>query len=526
MLHSDAINDSVARELVDWSSLLKKERDMSALTFRRRQAKGSLLLPAMTLTELLVVIAVLAILVALSSAPMGNVMKRMSNLRCQSNLARIAQSTTLQLRDSDPAAAKALPTPQDWHAAVLKDVDGATSILLCPEGSGSDTYGAVSGTDGSGTGMAAEAMRNFLRDYRYRIGTFTWLYWTKPDGSRMSAQERWGFSTPWQYFAVDGSYFIRRVSQTGRDTLYNAPYLNPDGSVFWYRGVYNTFLLTQLVDHKNADGTPRVATSPQQCMVMSYTPDSNPYRYWAYSEVNIIPADANINLATSDCAAAGSSWGYSGQTVTYQMSGATRGGEDRWYTWAAGGYNFPESPNRDSCFRFTHTPEGTTEIAIRVNRRSYGYDTQVGYNGYCPTIVKRGTAPSSDLIVVADNQGEALYGSADPELYEKVVLGTPTSGSGSTTPEPKTYQVSYGINPLVTSAGGVPADHILSLDYSHLVVDKNNSDDQADWASASVPFARHDNKVNVVLRNGQVRSYFPTDIDPTVPSNYAQFWGP
>ncbi|MCE5325493.1 MAG: prepilin-type N-terminal cleavage/methylation domain-containing protein [Planctomycetaceae bacterium] len=482
---------------------------------------------AMTLTELLVVMAVLAVLVTLLISPMGNMMKRVSFVRCQSNLARIAQAATLQNRDSDPAAKKALAAPQDWHVAVLKDIDNATSILQCPEGSGADTYGRAGTSGAPGANMADETMRNFLRDYRYRIGAFTWMFWTNPDGSKISAQQRWGFSTPWEYFAIDGSYFVRRVSDTGRNTLYNAPYLDASGNVFWYRGVYNTFLLTQLVDPKNSDGSPRSAVKPQQCMVMSYAPDSNPHRYWVYSEVNIIPPDANINLATNDCAGAGSGWGYSGQTQTYQMRGATRAGEDRWYTWEAGGYNFPESPNRDSCLRITHTPEGTTEISIRTNQRNYGYSSEVGFNGYCPNIVKKAAAPSADTVAVADQQGQSLWGANDPELYEKVVLGTPTGDTGGgTEPDVKQYVVSYGINPQITSAAGLRADRILAIDYNHLVVDKDNSADQADWANATVPFARHDKKVNVVFRSGDVHTYFPTDIDPTIPSNYARYWGP
>ncbi|MCE5278539.1 MAG: hypothetical protein ABFD92_00380 [Planctomycetaceae bacterium] len=481
----------------------------------------------MTLTELLVVVAVLTILVTLLIAPVGNLMQRVSNVRCQSNLARIAQTTTLQNRDSDPAAKKALAQPQDWHIAVLKDVDNATSVLLCTEGSGADTYGRSAGSGGSGPGAADETMRNFLRDYRYRIGAFTWMFWTNPDGTKISAQERWGFSTPWQYFPIDGSYFVRRVSETGRNTLYNQPYLDASGNVFWYRGVYNTFLLTQLVDQKNSDGSPRSDKRPQQCVVMSYTPDSNPYQYWMYSEVNIIPPDANINLATSDCRGAGSGWGYSGQTATYNMSGATRAGSDRWYTWEAGGYNFPESPNRDSCLRIIHTPEATTEISIRTNERNYAYSAEVGYDGYCPTIVKKASVPSADTVVVATDQGKDKWTANDPELYERVIIGTPSGGGGGAEePDVKEYVVSYGINPLITSSAGLPANRILAIDYNHLVVDKNNAADQADWANATVPFARHNGKVNAVFRSGEVRSFYPADINPTIPSNYATFWGP
>jgi len=149
-----------------------------------------------TLTELLVVMAIIVLLVAVTLPGLTGLANRTNPVVCARNLRQLGQTSALQERDGIGQPAR-FTVAENWVGEVLKDTDGQTAVFNCP--AGGQQFTTVSEGDGGtgGTGGNADAaMRDFLQNYRYRVGCFTWLFWTNPDGSNQSAQQRWGFSTP------------------------------------------------------------------------------------------------------------------------------------------------------------------------------------------------------------------------------------------------------------------------------------------------------------------------------------------
>ncbi len=87
---------------------------------------------AMTLTELLVVVAVIAILVTLLIPTAGAFMERMADTRCKSNLNNISQALHV--------GKGGMPAVADWTAAVVANATPA--ILACPKGGDRYTFPA------------------------------------------------------------------------------------------------------------------------------------------------------------------------------------------------------------------------------------------------------------------------------------------------------------------------------------------------------------------------------------------------
>ena len=345
--------------------------------------------------------------------------------------------------------------------------------------------------EGGGGGLQEEARRNFLLNYRYRI------YIALNVGY-------WGSNTRYQYFQLDNSYFNRRLSDTQRWALHPAggaytPVVNRgEGGGFW--------------DTMGDD-------AQMYCFEKVYVEDANPYRFWTYNEVMIVPPDA------TNTAALNATFSSSDADSTLGTWNKFRPGSDRKYTWEFGdGGNYAEPRCRDSCFRITFQEDGQTEVAIRCNRSRYS-------SWFRPSLVKPGATPSEDEVAFGDQGWAPAWSrSMDPEGYKKVFVplgegGDPGGGDGGGGSDgfSQGYEISYGINPHVTDDVGLPRDRILAIDYSHLVVAET---DVEDWGVLQPTFARHFGKVNTLLRSGSVTLQDAGDIDPTVPSVADALWKP
>ncbi|MCE5325769.1 MAG: prepilin-type N-terminal cleavage/methylation domain-containing protein [Planctomycetaceae bacterium] len=463
----------------------------------------------MTLTELLVVIAVLAILVTLLMPSLSGVLSRTRMTVCRSNLMRIGQCPSLQLRDMDKTVAATLADPKDWYKVVLKDADNAKTILLCPE-SATNVVVTSGGTPPSGgTSLAEEAMRTFLRDYRQRItnGIPSWAPWLA------DPVVLWKTAFRDVYIPLDGtSYFARKINDPERESLLTVPAGSYNGAIIKDR--YGN-PLTMLLDTFGASGYG--ANAPQWCFKFNYEPGSNPYCNWIYAESGIIPPD-------SDPAGV---WQSFKNTGGYYDTGVDQGTGQTWWWGGRAGYKYfgpqGESPCQNVGMWITHKDDGTTSIGVRIfTEMMYGQ----------PNLVKKGDLTPDDVIVIPNGYGSpsnpafsaANWNSPDREGYPKVSIGTPgsTGGDGGTPGETNSLTISYGINPHLVDVAGLGADKILAIDYEHLIVQNNDED----WADTNPSFARHNGNVNVLLRSGSVKMMNPTEIDPTIPGTEAQYWLP
>ncbi|MCE5327787.1 MAG: type II secretion system GspH family protein [Planctomycetaceae bacterium] len=459
----------------------------------------------MTLTELLVVIAVIAILVTLILPTAGNFIQRMNVTLCQNNLLRIGQMQCIQQREFDKSIAAKFTSPENWPLLVLAETGNAGNILRCPEGYGisitSSSGGSGGGSGGGESDLRSAARSAFFSDYYYRVDIIpTYL------------STGWA-CLPCQYFPVNNSYFVRRLSEQQRVTLPPQDVTNPNHNNYGY------VFYDRWPSHE-ADF----------CCQKTYVEDANPYRFWMYSEVMILPGNfvpGNIpSRAPTDAV------------------------DPHWYSWQAGGSGLGDCWCRDSTFRIQFMQDGSTEVKIRCNNIRYSgtfrpgivkkaasgvysedtsYQSANGPDGR-PTTTLLGPAAPTTFVDGWDTEAspDPRWFQTNPELYPTVTIPTvsgtpppvePPSGEG------KDYVVSYGINPVVASTSSLSPDRVLAIDYSHVAVRAlTDVQEAAEWDTPE--FARHQGKLNVLLRRGNVRFMFPDEIDPRTPTNQQQYWNP
>ncbi|KKL28890.1 hypothetical protein LCGC14_2370630, partial [marine sediment metagenome] len=143
------------------------------------------------------------------------------------------------------------------------------------------------------------------------------------------------------------------------------------------------------------------------CFEKIYVEDGNPYRFWTYNEVMIVPPDATNTFALN------ATFSSSDADRTLGTWNKFRPGSDRKYTWEFGdGGNYAEPRCRDSCFRITFQEDGQTEVAIRCNRSRYS-------SWFRPSLVKPGATPSEDEVAFGDQGWAPAWSrSMDPEGYK------------------------------------------------------------------------------------------------------------
>ncbi|MCE5279531.1 MAG: prepilin-type N-terminal cleavage/methylation domain-containing protein [Planctomycetaceae bacterium] len=459
---------------------------------------------AMTLTELLVVVAVIAVLVTLMLPAGSNLIQRVNVTLCQNNLLRIAQTQTIQQREFDRSIAAKFTSPESWPLLVKTETGGG-SILRCPEGYGI-SVSSSSGGGGSGGGssdLRSAARSAFFSDYYYRIDIIP---------TYLSAA--WSGCLPCQYFPVNNSYFVRRLSENQRVTLPPQDMTNPNhnnyGYVFWDRW-----------PSKQADF----------CCQKTYVEDANPYRFWMYNEVMVLPGNfvpGNIpSRAPTDAV------------------------DPHWYSWQAGGSGLGDAWCRDSAFRIQFLEDGSTEVKIRANNIRYSgtfrpglvkkaasgvytedtsYQSANGPDGR-PTTTLLGPAAPTTYVDGWDTEAnpDPRWFQTNPELYPTVIIptvsGTPPPADPPPADETGDYVVSYGINTQLVGASGLSPDRVLAIDYSHLAVRAlTDPAEAAEWDAAE--FARHQGKLNVLFSRGNVKLMLPDEIDPRIPTNQQMYWNP
>jgi prepilin-type N-terminal cleavage/methylation domain-containing protein len=86
------------------------------------------------------------------------------------------------------------------------------------------------------------------------------------------------------------------------------------------------------------------------------------------------------------------------------------------------------------------------------------------------------------------------------------------------------YKTSYGMSSVADRIHG-PKNVVLVLDYEKAVADCAGDEpgDLMDWQTLVAP--RHRGKVNVLLESGAVKTFYPTQIDPTTPEGLKR-WQP
>ncbi|MEN6505139.1 MAG: prepilin-type N-terminal cleavage/methylation domain-containing protein [Planctomycetaceae bacterium] len=458
----------------------------------------------MTLTELLVVVAILAILVTLLVPATGNLLVKTRALMCQNNLKRIGQSVSLQSRDMDKSARPAFAEAGDWYKAVLKDSDDAKSILQCAEGATVLTETTSGGHEGPA--LAEEKLQAFKADYRLRMSC---------NFNGKDAITAFGCSSNYLYLPLDGtSYFARKISHTEymvmrdhKDASGNNDYLHPSVAQFAPAGNTPTFQGTpQRLLH---DLPNNWAWSPEYCYNFLYSPGADSYTYWIYAGTGAVPPDSNEAMVRAT---------FSGYRLKQNMD--TYWGIYAFWGGSATYKSFSDDPAQDVAFWVTHEQDGTTVMRIRrmwsTSDRNHGI----------PNIVRHSntTTPGVDDVLVVEKFGHPNNDAWAPNAAVIESLPTVTIGSatGGTTPPGSTtsFKVSYGINPSITDQAGLGQQKILAIDYDHLVVRPTDED----WTAPEPAFARHSGKVNVLYRDGSVATKWPTEIDPNLYE--AQYWRP
>ncbi|MCE5279535.1 MAG: H-X9-DG-CTERM domain-containing protein [Planctomycetaceae bacterium] len=444
---------------------------------------------AFTLSELLVVVAVLAVLVALLLPAGANLLRRVNDITCRNNLKRIGEAAAMVV---GAGGKKNDLTAANWYVTLSPKVDKAGRIFYCPEG---PQPTALSGDDGGSVipgGGNVESNYVLVRTH-YAQANFAWGYDTYVGaGYPLSDDSPWmlHFSQHQKSTVTDGSgrYFGDTGAYWGTGKalpLQDIAYV-PDGTGSSYWGV--TF------------GTWWGAACTN--VFMKVEPDGKGVRLWTqwdgiagswWSTYACLWATANENCPTSK--------GPMGLARDCAFATAVLHGVNHWGPLCY-------APN---------TPNGYAWV---VNNGVTTYETQL-WQGPGPGLLQTegcsggqpgcsgGCTGRNDWIILGDPTGS-------PE---------PPSGGGGQIVYSAT---NYGMNEqaVAMSRGG----QILALDYPDTVAKPTEDNwNGPTWdadGDGTLDFARHGGRVNVLFVDGTVRQMTPDEIDPQDQAMRATYWMP
>ncbi|MCE5326894.1 MAG: prepilin-type N-terminal cleavage/methylation domain-containing protein [Planctomycetaceae bacterium] len=448
---------------------------------------------AFTLTELLVVIAVLAVLVTLLIPSVSNLAATATNIMCMNNLKTIGQAVWVE---SD--GKKQVP-PASWVSVLRPHVDDNASVFRCP--ASSDYYATASAgkSGGAGTSPSAVDISQFIQAWTLngynnetRCGLNAGMYSFNDD-------------TPWsihmsetQRNGMTASNFGNRIIGTYQGSA--GPY--PNDLVMWYSPDYQK-LINTVYDGGDGSGIHYWAveiyswggdmingsihyrfTKP----FIRVEPYGNGVKVWTSPLAPRYPGDPDILRGSGYYGSNSTDFSIVGKTtaVTASNKGPLNLMPDR---------QFAISQWAQACF---NPQPGVAKGDLNVVPGSLLCCTTAGYE---------------DFLILPPGASET---------------GGPAPGS--TEPE-EDLRTNYGMNEEAQTLKN--PDQIFAIDYVAPSVKINPAlddwDTQATYDSNNdhvLDFARHRGKVNVLFVDGRVRSMDPDEINPKEAFIRQLYWQP
>ncbi|MCE5328457.1 MAG: type II secretion system GspH family protein [Planctomycetaceae bacterium] len=450
----------------------------------------------MTLTELLVVIAVLGILVTLLIPATSNLLGRVNETVCASQLRSIGQAAVLARQD---AGANGQIASANWQVTLYPKVDKAAKVFLCPDGpvpvndsSGEVTPPTPGGEDIEGNYVIVQSF-------------YPW-------------SDRWesGYDTyaPGGYPLSDDSPWILHFSQHQKDTITTTDsYGNPNPPCYFG---YNNAFWAQWDPVLNRWAPPSTYV---------YESDGSGTSYWGITF--------------------GIHWGSAYTNVFMKAEPAGSGGGVRLWTnheAISGTYSSTFSVLTTEASESVVTSKGVGRLAPSTGfAMQQRHDLPGSYHvpqpgqtlGYLTTgpgpILQTERCHSSSICPNAPGQCDGRNDWIIIGEGKATIPGAPgapgTAGGFNCT--------NYGMNSL---AGGMSRpEQIFALDYADTIAKPEEDNwSAATWDADSdgrLDFARHrvrggQGRVNVLFVDGVVRSMTAAEIDPLFQELRDRYWKP
>ena len=448
-----------------------------------------------TLTELLVVVAVLAVLVTLLVPTLSNLLARVNETLCASQLRAIGQAATLTRHD---AGVWGQISSANWQVTLYPKVDKAAKVFLCPDGpvpAAASNEGATTPPTPGGDSIET----NYIIVDRFGWSGGVWRTWGDefpPGGVTLD----------------DDSPWIMHFSQRQRDTERSLNgLLFGDPSAFW------------LHEDKNTRG----------------------YGWWGPNMDHVYESDGSgVSYWGALTAVRFSGGNY---TKVFVKSEPATGGIKLWTHWEArGGGNWCALISQVS--ENVQTSKGTVRLvpdaAFSMSWLHDGVDDNTG------AIIYRVPRPGETVGDLTAGPGPLLtndlcfqcksccphYPTRCNGINDWIILGAgessnpSTPGSGGSSGYNCT---NYGMNSLAGAMGR--PEQIFALDYADTIAkpEEDNwtaptwdadSDGRLDFARHAVRGAKE--RANVLFVGGEVRSMTPAEIDPLYQELRDRCWKP
>ncbi|MEN6506231.1 MAG: H-X9-DG-CTERM domain-containing protein [Planctomycetaceae bacterium] len=449
-------------------------------------------LQAFTLTELLVVIAVLAILVTLLIPSVSNLTSAANNFICANNLKSIGQAVWVE---SD---GKRKITPAAWVATLRPHVDGTASVFRCPE---SDDYYATASagkSGGEGTSPNAVDISQFIQAWALNG------YNNETRGGLNGGMYSFNDDTPWSIHMSQTQRNGMTNSNFGNRVVGSCQAGNPGDQVQWWGADYLK-LRDTVYDGGDGSGTHFWAVEIYSWGGGGYYgTGANHYRF-TKPFIKVEPFGSGVKVWVSPRVPV-----YPGDTVV-----------------VGSGYYGSNSTDFSIVGKTSATAASNKGPLILMPDRQFAI-SQWALSCFNP----QPGVPKGDLNVVP---GSLLC--CTTAGYEDYVILPPGAsseegGGGTPSAEPdEDLRTNYGMNELAETLKN--PNQIFAIDYvaPSVKIDPalDDWDTQATYDSNNdnvLDFARHRGKVNVLFVDGRVRGMDPDEINPKEAFIRQNYWQP